>query len=305
MGRLQDEVWRAIRDHALWQPGDRVAVAVSGGLDSVVLLHLLKRTRGLHRGELSVVTVDHGTRAESSEDATFVEELSAAMDMPCTRATFALGSSASEADCRDARYEAFAGLDVERVALAHHADDQAETVLIRLIQGAGTAGQGGMAHRRDRYVRPLLGLRRAQLENYAADHGLTWREDASNRSPRFVRNRIRHEVLPLLEHIRPGATATLARSATLATDDARFIADEAERRVPFNHEGWSRHALVSAPRPVARAALRTRLSDCTQTHIDAVLAAAMRGSGVVVLSDGTRVIIASELVRIEPSTPGE
>ena len=143
-GRLRHRVGECIAREALWEPGHSVAVAVSGGLDSMVLLDVLHELTAWHGGRLTVITVDHGTRPSSSDDAAFVQEFCVARDLPCERARLELGESASELVCREARYDVFERLCVDRVALAHHRDDQAETVLLQLIRGAGTRGLGGM-----------------------------------------------------------------------------------------------------------------------------------------------------------------
>src|SRR5688500_10188272 len=120
--RLRHRVLDAIRRHHLWSPADRVAVAVSGGLDSVVLLHLLLSTRRSHGAVRSVVTVDHGLRPDSAEHASFVESLAADHGLHCVRANLSLGE-ASEADARHARYAVLDSVDADHVALAHHRDD--------------------------------------------------------------------------------------------------------------------------------------------------------------------------------------
>jgi len=171
-GRLRFAVAEAVARHRLWANGDRVAVAVSGGLDSVCLLDLLQQTAGMHGGALSVVTVDHGTRPGSAEDADFVEALCAERGVPCTRIDLALGRDASEAGCRAGRFLAFEALDTEVVALAHQRDDQAETVLVNLLRGTGPLGLEGMAWRRGHYVRPLLDTPRAALSAWATWRGL-------------------------------------------------------------------------------------------------------------------------------------
>lgn len=296
--RLRDRVAQAISTHALWSAGDRVAVAVSGGLDSVALLHLLVATRGLHGAELSVVTVDHGTRNGSAKDAAFVEALAASLELPVHRETLTLGADASEATCRDGRYAVFQALDVERVALAHHLDDQAETVLLRLMRGAGTAGIAGMAWRRDRYVRPLLGLRRETLAAWARDRGLQWRDDPSNRDPRFLRNRLRNEALPLLEAIRPGAAPALARAGEHAADDEAFFGALVDLALAsFEGAALPTEWVAVAPAPLVRRGLLRLFPAATSAHLDAIVVAARRGGGVVYLSDGFQVRIDNKTVR--------
>ena len=228
-GRLRHRVGECIAREALWEPGHSVAVAVSGGLDSMVLLDVLHELTAWHGGRLTVITVDHGTRPSSSDDAAFVQEFCVARDLPCERARLELGESASELVCREARYDVFERLCVDRVALAHHRDDQAETVLLQLIRGAGTRGLGGMRARRGRYVRPLLQESRLALEEWAAWRTLPWRQDPSNTDHRFLRNRVRHQVLPMLESIRPGSAATLARAADNLAVDSDYLSSVAEQ----------------------------------------------------------------------------
>ncbi len=218
-GRLRHRVGATVRDRALWSPGDRVAVAVSGGADSVALLDLLDLTRRWHQGRLEVVTVDHGLRDGSADDAAFVWELARSRGLPCTWVSLGLRAGASEAECRDARYRALDALSADHVALAHHRDDLAETVLLHLVRGTGVRGLVGMRWRRGRYVRPLLDVARDDLRRWLRWRELSWREDPTNSDPGRLRNRLRHEVLPLLEDLRPGAVAAVARSALRTADE--------------------------------------------------------------------------------------
>lgn len=196
--------------HRLWKNGDRLLAAVSGGADSVALLHLLHRL-GL---DLTVVHLDHGLRGEASrEDRCWVEELAARLGLPCVagrRAAAAVmkeGGYSPEEAARRIRYRYFrevsAGTGIGILALGHQADDQAETVLLRLLRGGRPAALAGMLpSRRDGellLVRPLLPFWRGELLAFLEEIGEDFREDLSNRDPRFLRNRIRHRLLPLLE----------------------------------------------------------------------------------------------------------
>lgn len=221
--RLRHRVGQAIQAHALWRPGEHVAVAVSGGLDSTVLLDLLVETRAWHGARLTVVTVDHGTGAHSAKLADQAAEQAERCGLPLARLRLDLGPTASEARCREARLSIFAGLSADHIALAHHADDLAETVLLHLLRGAGTRGLAGMARRSGRRVRPLLDEPRAALRAWADARGLTWREDPTNADPRFLRNRVRAELLPLMEALRPGAAAAIARGAAFAAADDALL----------------------------------------------------------------------------------
>lgn len=194
-------------------PSGPWAVGVSGGADSVALLLLL---RDLANVPLHVVHLDHQTRGrESTEDAAFVAQLAKRLSIPATicrrdeiEPVMAALPKNLSARYRAIRLELFSRVVRERnlqgVILAHHADDQAETILLRLLRGSGPAGLGGMKHSGQvggvRILRPLLGVRRADLREFLAERRQEWREDASNRSDRYARNRVRRflEVRPEL-----------------------------------------------------------------------------------------------------------
>lgn len=302
MRALRERVVAAVRREGLWQPGQAVAIAVSGGLDSVVLLDVLARTAGLHGGLLTVHTVDHGTREGSAEDARFVAELATAHGLSCAVHRLNLGPGASEASMRRGRREALEGAGTDVIALAHHADDHAETFLLRALRGTGPRGLCGLRPRHGRYVRPLLGLRRAELLAYARDVGLAWREDPSNDDPRFARNRVRHELLPLLEDLRPGAIEALARTARLVGEESAYMETQVDATAP---EGaWSCSFLAHAPPPIVRRAVLRREPHLQNVHIDALIALARRGSGRIQLPGGRQAIADAEHVYTSPdSTP--
>ena len=233
----------SVRTHRLIAGGDRVLAAVSGGPDSTALLHLLLRYRRDHPFELAVAHLDHGLRGEAgAADRRFVEEMAAAAGLSCFAERLETGPGADDAGDAGgprpggrpdgeqqlrARRHAFLrrvarDWNAARLALGHTRDDQAETFLLHLLRGTGSRGLGGMRPL-DRgapiVIRPLLDVPRAALVDWLRAAGQAWREDASNRSPRWLRNRVRHELLPLLETLRPGATATVARASTLLRDE--------------------------------------------------------------------------------------
>lgn len=207
--------------------GATVLVAVSGGLDSVVLLDLLRGLADNMSLRLVVGHFDHRMRDGSAADAHWVRGLCRAWDLPFSRGEAAVPPR-SEAEARRQRYQFLHGAAQEagaaRIAVAHHADDQAETVLFRLARGTGLGGLAGMAARRGSIVRPLLPFRRARLVAWATERGLRHRSDPSNLDLRFARNRIRHVALPALERVRPGTVASILR-----------LADEAARA----EEAWN------------------------------------------------------------------
>jgi tRNA(Ile)-lysidine synthase len=214
-------------------PGDGVAVAVSGGADSLALLHALRVLAGPRKWRLAVLTVDHGLRPGSAADAAFVADHAKALALPARVLTLtsadleAHRAAGPEAAARAARYAALwpaaDALDCHWLATGHTLDDQAETVLLQLLRGAGPDGLAGMSVRSGRLLRPLLDVRRAQTRACCAAAGLAWREDPTNASDAPLRNRVRQQVLPLLEDLRPGATTTLARAASLAADERAWL----------------------------------------------------------------------------------
>jgi tRNA(Ile)-lysidine synthase len=197
-------------------------VAVSGGLDSVVLLNLL-RFAATDRAHLVVAHFDHRMRSDSREDAEWVSGLAHGWGLE-VRVGTAATPPRSEEEAREARYrfleETRASVGAALVVTAHHADDQAETVLFRILRGTGRAGLVGIPARRGPYFRPLLGFWRAELEAYARRVRLAWREDPTNVSLHHARNALRHSVLPDIERlVAPGARRALVRLAALARDD--------------------------------------------------------------------------------------
>jgi tRNA(Ile)-lysidine synthase len=230
--------------------GEVVLAAVSGGADSVALLHVLRAFAPSLGLSLEAVHVDHGLRPESAADAAFVRDLCHAWDVPLrvARVEVTRGDGAGwdglEAAARRARYAAFRHAAAEaaatRVAIGHTADDQAETVLMRLLDGAGPRGLGGIAPVRGAYVRPLIETRRRAIEEYLRAHGIAWVEDATNRDPRFLRNRVRTEVLPFLaDRLDPGIVARLADGAARAralVADLERAAGEALARLGTREE---------------------------------------------------------------------
>jgi tRNA(Ile)-lysidine synthase len=211
---------RAFHDHlvrsSLVPSGSTVLAAVSGGLDSVVLLDLLRKEARAGGLTLVVAHFDHRMRPGSDRDAAWVRGLCRAWDLPLVMRA-ASSPPRSEQEARDARYaflfEAAGTAGAARIAVAHHADDQAETVLFRLARGTGLGGLSGIPARRGLLIRPLLPFRRARLEAHALACGLRHREDPTNRDVKYARNRIRLALLPALEAARPGAVDALVRLA--------------------------------------------------------------------------------------------
>lgn len=231
---LQQRVLQAIQQHQLCQPHDCLIVAVSGGADSVALLDLLSQLPGLSL-KLVVAHLNHCLRnQESDADEAFVRKLAARYHLPCEVQQVAVRDLAAQQRCsleeagREARYAFFEELRqryrAAGVAVAHHSDDQAETLLLRLLRGAGSTGLSAMAPRTEAgIIRPLLGCTRQELRRYLEARQLEFREDSSNASHDYLRNRIRHELLPLLQDYNPAIAERLAATAQLLGEEQQVL----------------------------------------------------------------------------------
>lgn len=211
------------RDCAL-PPSPRVVLGVSGGLDSTALLHVLSHLRDEFHLTLHVVTIDHGLRADSREEAEHVAAMCSALGVPCVieRLSLAPGSNLQERarEARRARlleYGARTFGDAGLVATAHHADDRAETVLLRLLRGVSLEGLGVLPPRDGAWLRPMIRARRTAISAHAARHEVAYRDDPSNRNVRFDRVRVRTELLPLLTELNPGIVDHLTALADEAS----------------------------------------------------------------------------------------
>ena len=237
---LTGSVLRTILRHSMLPPGGRVAVALSGGPDSVALLHLLRALET--EGELVVAGTahfNHRLRGEAADgDEAFCRQLSEHLGLRFESGSGDVSAQARlekrsiEDAARRMRYgflaQAAGRLRADAMAIGHSRDDQAETFLLRLLRGTGTRGLGGIRPRAGIFVRPLIDVPRAALRQFAADGGLTFREDATNADVAVPRNRIRHELLPYLEReFSPGIVEVLSREAALARDDDERLEAEA------------------------------------------------------------------------------
>jgi tRNA(Ile)-lysidine synthase len=224
-----------VRRGGLIAPGQRILVAVSGGADSVALLHVLHTLSPELQLQLEVMHVHHGLRGDEADaDAEFVRGFAQSLGVPFhlaridVRAAVVAGGLSIQEAARHARLAALEqqarASGCQRVALGHHMDDQAETVLMRVIRGTGIHGLGAIPPLRgDLYVRPLLDVRRQEIEAYCAEHRLPYRHDSSNDKWIYRRNRIRHELMPLLAGYNPRVVPALARLADAAREDDAYL----------------------------------------------------------------------------------
>lgn len=275
---LLAQLVRTVRQHQLFVPGQRLLVAVSGGPDSIALLSLLHRLAPSWRLTLTVVHCNYGLRgAESDGDESFVRTFCQELDLPLVIHRPALVKrrqrSSLQATARDARYDFMKQLaheaGADRIAVGHTANDQAETVLMWLLRGAGMAGLSGMPYiREDTIIRPLLASTREEVLAYLAHEGLTYRRDSSNEKPLYHRNRIRKELLPVITRLAPAAVRILQRQADLLREDERYLeqvtGDLVRRLVSYDSrdvQRVNRQAFIDLPvalqRRLVRAILRT------------------------------------------------
>ena len=235
-------------DRQLLRPGVRLAVAVSGGADSVALLRTLIESAQEIGLVLSVAHVHHGIRgADADGDAEFVEALASKHGLTFHRRYVDTPSAAREnretieEAARNLRYAWFRELlesgEADAVATAHTLDDQAETVLHKLLRGAWTEGLGGIhpviTCAQGTILRPFLGTHRAEIETWLGEIGQPWREDTSNADTTFTRNRLRHELLPMLTTYNPQIYSQLTNMATLARDEDAYWQAELSRILPL------------------------------------------------------------------------
>jgi tRNA(Ile)-lysidine synthase len=234
MPEFPDLILQTIQRYQMLGAGDRVGVAVSGGVDSVCLFHVLLELRSQLDLKLSVIHVNHHLRgAESQEDERFVGEMAERFGLTLHSRDLDLQSAHGnlEQEARRGRYAFFHELlkgQVNKVALGHTRSDQAETVLFRLLRGAGSAGLAGIRPVTNwGLVRPLIRATRSDVERWLHARGTEWREDSSNQDPRFDRNRLRHGLLPQLESDwNPNLKETLANTADWAFEEERYWAEE-------------------------------------------------------------------------------
>ena len=270
--RLLATVRTTLRRHAMLADGDGVVVAVSGGGDSTALLYLLHRLASERDLRLTAVHVDHGLRPGSGAEADHVLRLGARLGVPVAAVRVTVERTGSLQDAaRRARYAALdaqaARLGAARIAVGHTLDDQAETVLMRLLQGSGLRGLAGIRPVRGRVIRPLLAVRRSDLRAVLAEAGLDWIEDPSNEDRRFLRTRIRLEVLPRLARAYGGDLAPLlasvAERARRAREALEAAAGEALGRLGRREPDaivLSRSALRGLPPAVGTEVLRLAVS---------------------------------------------
>jgi len=317
MKLTRKKVLEFIKEHGLFAPGDKVVVAFSGGADSMALVDILAKLPDFPL-QIVVAHLNHCLRGDESEsDELFVRNLAEKYALPVEIAKVDIqaaavyhGLSLEEAG-RNARRSFFLEIaekeSAAAVALGHHKDDQAETVLMRLIRGAAGSGLTGMQPRRSGsiFMRPLLCLNRTEIEGYLRKGSLQWREDSSNLDIKFLRNRVRHELLPLLKSYNQEMTENLNRTAQALGADEELVDAVVERALPrivatFPEEIRINLKMLQYELPAFRKRLyrkvhfmlRGDLKRISSRHLADIdrLATGSKGSGKITLPSGVLVI---------------
>lgn len=329
------QVMRTIRTRRLLDPGVSLLVALSGGPDSVALVACLHHLAPRWHLQLTAVHFNYGLRGhESDEDEAFVaafcrhRAIPLLVERPRLSRDAPRGRRSVQEMARELRYrlleELAARHGCDRIALGHTADDQAETVLLWMLRGAGTTGLGGMRHDRRgsrvHFIRPLLDCSREAVLAYLQSEGLPYRRDSSNQSRVYRRNRIRHDVLPLLKELNPAILRVLCRQADLLAEDEHVLEEETDRhlsRLLIKRElallAVQRDGLLALPTGIQRRIIRRLL----QTHQAAGKVPSLRQvsavlNGIVRARNGAsfriaRVVITrdSDQVIVIPVPPGD
>jgi len=337
---MQKTVLQTIKVYSMISPGDSIVVGLSGGADSVALLHVLMSLQAeLGISQISAVHVNHGLRGDAAaSDEAFVCDLCSSLQIPLkiyqadVRGLSKKESMSIEEAGRKLRYfymeEAVLGMKNAKIATGHHQNDNAETVIMNLARGSGLRGLCGIPPRNGKIIRPLLDISRIEIEKYMASHALKYITDASNLSHEYTRNCIRLEILPAIEKaVNPQVTQTIAKNATWLRADEEYLqtlAMEAfilNRKVEDNNKAaeailLDAAALATLPLPISSRVIRLairqirlcqgHLSNITASHIYAVLELVQMKSGKEVRLPG---LVAykeySQIVITVPASPAK
>ena len=306
--KLIETIHQTIRHRNLISESGRVVVGVSGGTDSVALVSVLKELGyAVH-----IAHLNHQLRgAESDKDEMFVRALADKLNVPITVESTNVQALAEnsglsiEMAARQARHNFFATFGDLPIALAHHADDQAETFLLKLARGAGSEGLGGMDYEQQigsiRLIRPMLDIRRAQIEAWLTSKNIPWREDSSNADERFLRNRVRHTVLPLLEkELNPNIRNNILRTMEILRAENEWMnAVLADSPLPD-----SDLPLAAQRRILRKWLFNNGAEEAGFDAVEQILALMAKGEGTTVyeLNDSQRVIVEYGTPRFEEVT---
>ena len=302
------------RWHMLPPEGGVILCAVSGGRDSVCLLHYLTTIAPRRGFTVAAAHLNHRMRPEAQRDEDFVRGLCREWNVPFYTEAAPVYEMAArwglgvEETGRRLRYDFFLrtadAIGAAYIATAHHAQDQAETVLLNLLRGTGPEGLGGIPPVRGRIIRPLLQTGRAEIEDYLQKNGLPHVEDSTNEDTHYARNRLRRELWPQLETVNPAVTRAIGRTAEIVRGENAYLDTLAAERLPVEGTAVETAALLAAPEPLRPRMVRLLLDrlptgkkDVSAVHMDAVLALA-EGGGTLDLPGGARAVCRNGWLRL-------
>ncbi|MDH7576678.1 MAG: tRNA lysidine(34) synthetase TilS [Bacillota bacterium] len=312
---FQEKVRDFIEENRLLPPGMAVVVGVSGGADSIALLHVLRALAPGYGLRLHVAHLNHLLRPDARKEAAFVQKLARNWGIPVTVGYYRVARLAAlrklgiEEAARQARYRFLfhvaRRVSAGRIALGHHAGDRVETVIFNIMRGTGPAGLSGIPARREYIIRPLLGVTKEEIEAYCRDCGLTWLTDPSNLETLYLRNKIRHELLPYLRReFNPNVDRAILRLADIMQEENRFLEKLSEsllqdfaRRGKLGEVQFPLPAFLQLPLALRRRVLRTAartavggLRDMGYDHLEDCLAFLAKGpiGGEIHLPHGIR-----------------
>jgi tRNA(Ile)-lysidine synthase len=324
--RLSSEIESFIRKEGLFDPGARILIGVSGGPDSMALLSLLTGLRPRWDLDLRVLYCHHGLRAAADGEEAFVQAWAKKLGCPFFARKLSVrefqketGKSLQEA-ARELRYQAFEDYakqeNMDRVALAHTANDQAEEVLIGLIRGAGLGGLAGMPVHRGPFIRPLIRTYRPEILDYLKAENIPYQEDASNQDFRYLRARVRHHLLPELEKYSPNIIGQLNQTTQLLQEDEAYLQEKVEGLketvISFSDHTVTldRAELAALPQALASRLIQKALvmglgslHHVRAVHILSILKAGNGGKGRLPLPDGWWARWDQEKIEILPCLP--
>lgn len=313
---MRERVEQYILQHELISPGDKVLIGLSGGGDSVALLHILKSLCTRLDFTICAAHLNHGIRGEAAhEDAEFVHDLcdfygirayGGYADIP--RLARQRGETLEQAG-RMLRYdfleEAKAFFGADKIAVAHHMDDQAESILLHLVRGSGLRGLCGMAPRRGDIIRPLLCLSKAEIESYLANENLPYCTDATNFIAEGMRNKLRLETIPYLKReFNPRLVESLCAMGEMLSEDESYLCQIAENELNAARRegGFDRAALSRLPLPILSRCIRAALNeigaltDAERGHIDSIIRLLSARTGARIEIPGADVWTSYELI---------
>lgn len=305
MNRLERAFLNTVSREALFPEGTSVCAAVSGGADSVAMVHLLSRYSRSRGWSVRVLHINHRLRPDAGADLRFVRELADSLSLPFTAVTLDPGTAGSvESRWSKARQKVYAS-QPETVAVAHNAGDRAETLLLRLVEGAGLRGLGGMDYRGIGPVRrPMLDLEREEIRSWLSAQGIPWAEDTTNTDTSIARNRMRLNVLPALVNNFPEAVQGICRSGAVLSN-WRDLQDQITGM--FAPDGIERKAFNSLPEVLGSLALWSMSGRPRKGFEEFVKVTGWinrGGTGEHILPGGKRLIAEADWITVEDRGPG-